>query len=132
MNIFAKASRIKLRFESTRGLLTVEDLWSLKLSSVSSTAVTLDTLAVDVHEKAQKAGKVSFVGKSKTASSNLDELRLEILKEIIAVKEAEDAAESLREENRTKREKALEELARRKDVAITQMSDEELEAMAKL
>ena len=44
MSIFEKASRLQLRFASTKGSLSVEDLWGLSLES-------LDTLAKAVNKQ---------------------------------------------------------------------------------
>jgi hypothetical protein len=43
-NLFEKASRLKLRFSSPAGLLTVEDLWDLPLSAQAKVA-NLDDIA---------------------------------------------------------------------------------------
>ena len=48
--LFKQATQNKYRFESTKGLLTVEDLWDLSLTALDNVAVTLD-------EQIQKASR---------------------------------------------------------------------------
>ena len=80
--LFITASRKKYRFTSLKGQLLTEDLFDLSLAS-------LDTIAVDLDEKVQKAGRKSFVGKRATATGD-DENKLEIVKAVIEIKQTED------------------------------------------
>lgn len=90
MNIFEKASRTGLRFTTSKGNITTEDLWSLPLTSPRGN-VNLDDIAKGVNRELQTAQEESFV--TETSSSPTNELRLEIVKHIIAVRLAErDAA----------------------------------------
>lgn len=84
---FIAASRGKLRFESGRGLLTVEDLWDLNLKS-------LDGIAVAVDEQLTPRSKSFLENPDKKADQEqaLNELRLEILKTVIEVKQTENKA----------------------------------------
>ena len=75
MSIFEKASKAKLRFSTSRGQLSTEDLWDLSLES-------LDQIAVAIDKALETAGKKSFIGKRDTTNTTL-ELQLEILKHII-------------------------------------------------
>jgi hypothetical protein len=85
MEIFEKASRLKLRFESTKGLLDTEELWGLKLTD-------LDTLAKGVNKKLKEESEESFIS-TKTTNNTKLQLQLDILKRVIEVKmkEADDA-----------------------------------------
>lgn len=88
MSDFIKASRIKLRFSTNKGQLSVEDLWDLSLES-------LDQIAVRVDKQLETSGTKSFIGKRDTKNTEL-ELALEILKHIIEVKLAEKEAKAKR------------------------------------
>jgi len=88
MSIFEKASKAKLRFSTSRGQLSTEDLWDLSLES-------LDSIAVAIDKALETAGKKSFIGKRDTTNTTL-ELQLEILKHIIEVKLAEKDAKAKR------------------------------------
>ena len=61
MNTYREASRAKLRFQSPRGSLSVEDLWDIPLTGPFS----LNEIAVDLHNKLARQ-EVTFV---KTASA---------------------------------------------------------------
>ena len=89
-NMFIKASREKMRFESGRGSVSVEDLWDFNLSA-------LDNIAVSLDEKIQKAGRKSFVDK-RTPSTSAAVTQLEIVKFVIETKQAEDEARKTRAE----------------------------------
>ena len=84
MSNFEQASRLKLRFTTTKGQLSVEDLWELSLDS-------LDTIAKAVNRQLKASEEDSFV-KVRTRTNTEDTLRLEILKRVIEVKlqEAEE------------------------------------------
>lgn len=94
MSIFEKASKAKLRFSTSRGQLSTEDLWDLSLES-------LDQIAVAIDKALETAGKKSFIGKRDTTNTTL-ELQLEILKHIIEVKLAEKDAKAKRAEKSAK------------------------------
>lgn len=85
MNIFEKASRIKLRFKSQQGALTAEQLWDLKLPA-------LDVIAKSVHAELASVTTESFVATIKDTRSPTLELKMEVLKHVIAVKIAENEA----------------------------------------
>lgn len=92
MNIFEQASRLELRFATTKGLLSVEDLWKLSLDS-------LDTIAKGVNRQLKASEEESFV-KTRTKANTEDTLKLDILKHVIEVKLQEA------EEKKNKAEKA--------------------------
>lgn len=87
--LFITAARNKFRFSSSQGDLNCEDLFQLNLNA-------LDTIAVALDEKIQKAGRKSFVQK-KTASTTDFENQLEIVKFVIETKQAEIADRKTRE-----------------------------------
>ncbi len=88
MSLFEQATKQRLRFASTRGQLTTEDLWSLPLEH--STGLDLDSIAKEVFAELQTATETSFVKKAK--STTKIELKLEIVKHIISVKQDEAEA----------------------------------------
>ncbi len=86
--LFILAAKRKYRFESGRGSVSVEDLFDLNLT-------TLDTVAVALDDKIQKAGRKSFIGK-RSASTGDDENRLEIVKFVIEHLQTEAEARKTR------------------------------------
>jgi hypothetical protein len=90
-NIFEQATRQGLRFATVRGLITVEDLWVLPLNSTKN--VCLEGIAVAIYTELQAAPTVSFVNAGTAENTELT-LKLDILKRIIEVKQAENAAKT--------------------------------------
>lgn len=124
MSIFETATRNAYRFPSIKGALTTEDLWSLPLTS--KTGFDLDSVARAVNEALQSASTTSFVSTEADPRKGVLENQLEILKHIIAIRLAENAA--LRNEAARKAEKArlLDILAAKEDDALLGLSTEAL------
>jgi len=126
MNLFEKAARIKLRFNTPVGMASVEDLWDLPLTS--NTRPNLDMIAITINAQLKECATESFVHKVNPETAIL-QLKLDIVKHVIDVKlkeikenENEMARKSRREEllalkdekRREKdREMSLEELDRK-------------------
>lgn len=118
--MFEKAARTKLRFQSQKGMLSVEDLWDLKLTD-------LDLVARNVNKKLKEEGEESFIEEKTSRSASL-ELSLEILKYIIATKkkEKQDIADSA---NKEEKKELLKALLKEKEVAkMKDMTPEEIQA----
>lgn len=124
MNIFEQASRKKLRFASNKGDLTVEQLWDLPLTSTNKT--DLDMIARVVAHELRGVTEESFVTIKPDPRKPDLELKLEILKHIIAVKikAQQDAASAV--EKAEKRRKLHEALAHQEDKALASMSKDEI------
>lgn len=125
VSIFEQAARIKLRFQTTRGTLTVEDLFDLPLSS--DTKTNLDDIAKELHKRV-KEDEVSFV-KPVEASKSEDNLRFEIVKRVIAVRIEERDARARRQASKERRQRILEALEQKKGQALSEASIEDLEKM---
>ena len=114
-----------------QGLLTVEQLWELPLTSTSK--FDLDTIAREVNTELKGVTEESFVSVKPDPRKKELEGKLEILKHVIAVKvkEQEDAKNA--SERAQKRKKLVEALASKEDEALTKMSkDEILKQLAEL
>ena len=124
--MYKKAIQMKLRFPSQRGLLTVEQVYDLKLSQLEP---MIKGALAEVKSKAGDAdSELSFLeGKTETKEVEEIKLRFDILKDIYLTKQAEIKAE--REEVNTNEEiKKLEAaLARKKDKELEEMSADDLE-----
>ena len=121
MSIFEKASKAKLRFSTSRGQLSTEDLWDLSLES-------LDQIAVAIDKALETAGKKSFIGKRDTTNTTL-ELQLEILKHIIEVKLTEKDAKAKRVERNAQLAQLKELAASKSTEALQGKSLEEINKM---
>lgn len=122
--LFLKASRIKLRFQTKRGSITVEDLWDLPLTS-NTGKVNLDELAIEAFNKIEQTPTVSFVTTVSKADS-IAELQLEILKYVISVKQAENSEKLQANAKAAEKQKLLEILSRKQDAAKENLSEQEL------
>lgn len=124
MNIFEQASRKKLRFASNKGELTVEQLWDMPLTS--NNKFDLDATARVVNQDLRGVTEESFVAIKPDPRKPELELKLEILKHIIAVKikAQQDAASAA--EKAEKRRKLHEALANQEDKALASMSKDEI------
>ena len=125
--MFEKASRLKLRFTTSKGDVTVEDLWDMKLTSRNG--FDLDSVAKSLNTAVKESGEESFVLKRNTKNAILD-LKFEIVKHIIKVKmdEAEVAEKSA--ENKSKKETILTIIANKQNEALEGKSVDELTKMA--
>ena len=87
MNIFEQASKDKLRFQTVKGNLTVEQLWDLPLDKGEVNLYQLATeLLVDTQNKPEQA--LSFFKKT-TSKNELAQLKFDIVKHIVTTKVAE-------------------------------------------
>lgn len=93
-NIFEQATKQKLRFPTTRGNLSVEQLWDLPLETGDCNLYQLaESLLEEVSIKPAK--KLSFFKKS-VAKDETAELRFEIVKHIVTSRVAEIESEETR------------------------------------
>ena len=123
MSIFENASRIKLRFSTPKGELSVEQLWDLPLQHRSG--LSLDSLAIDLNNSLINTNK-SFVNES-TVSNKLLQLQFDIVKYIIDKRVKEKADVSAKLQVQETRIKLQELIANKKDEALSSKSLEELE-----
>jgi hypothetical protein len=130
LDLFAKAARLKLRFESGCGLLCVEDLWDLPLTdrySRGTRGMSLDELARNLYHALQ-ATEVSFVDEPAQANT-LAQLRFDVVKSVIDVKKEERQLARDEADKAARKAKLLEVLAKKQDAALEGHSMEELEQM---
>lgn len=115
--LFELATRKKLRFASPKGLLTTEDLWDLPMTGNTS----LDTVSKLANRDVKVSAEESFVVDA-TPVNDIAVLKLDVLKHIIAVRKAEQAARMAAQEKADRRRKLLDLLAEKdneKDAAMT-------------
>lgn len=135
--LFERASRLKLRFQTSRGEVSVEELWDLPLqSSRNPPQPNLDDIAkaVDHELRSASAEPVSFVdpvATAATAHTSRLQLQMDILKHVIGVRQAENKAKLDLENKAKERQRILALIADKKDEQLAGKSLEELEAMVK-
>lgn len=120
--MFEKAARLKLRFNTSAGPLSAEDLWDLPLTSVRSPS--LDDIGMGLMDKLQKTSK-SLVNPNKGASE-IDQLRFDIVKHIIDVRLKEKEEADQLKAKADQKQKILALIAQKEDSALAEKSIEEL------
>lgn len=126
MNIFEKASRKALRFETNKGLIPTETLWDMPLKSKFN--FDLDTVAKNVSRQLKVMDEESFVETNVNAAKAVLELQLEIIKFIIADKQAEAVDKAARAERKAEREKLLEILSKKQDASLEALEVDQIKA----
>ncbi|WPH64526.1 hypothetical protein [Escherichia phage YX22] len=123
--MFDKATRLKLRFESNKGLLSVEQVWDLSLTALNEMAKGLSRQV-----KAAETDEEDFIGTKSNVDSEL-QLRFDVVKHIIGVKlkERDDSREAA--ERKANNQIILELIQRKKQQELESKSVEELEALLK-
>jgi len=123
-NIFEYATRNKLRFASTRGDLTVEQLWDVPLRSKDD--FNLNAVAKTAFKALKDATEESFVENTRTALHLKLEATLEVIKHVIEVGLNEEASAKRRADNKIEREKLLGILADKQNGKLSALSENEL------
>jgi len=116
--MYKVASKMKLRFATSKGNLSVEDLWDLNL-------ITLDKLAVALDEEISKSPRKSFIAET-TPENEVAKLKLDILKDIIKTKMEEKNKKDAEKQRLSEKNKLLEILAKKEEASLENLSIEEL------
>lgn len=125
--MFEKANRLKLRFDTSKGMMSVEDLWDLPLTSATGKA-NLDDIAKGLFRQLKDEGDVSFVNPSASKDKTL-QMKFDIVKHIIDVRVAENAATETARANREKKQMILGIIAQKENEQLTSASLEDLQRM---
>ena len=126
MELFAHATREQFRFASSMGLLTVEDLWQLPLSS--KPGFDLDSVAKQVNNTLKQMTEESFVAVTPAPGRKAQELHLEVVKAIIAVKMEENEAARNAKARADEKQKLLALLDDKNTEALKGLTADELKA----
>jgi len=124
MDIFEQAARRKLRFASSVGDLTAEQLWDLPLTHKSRPS--LDTIAIATAKELRDLGEFSFVDVKPDPRKDAISLQLEILRRVIEVKMAEAAAALEAARRAERKQKILAALEKVEGSELASKSKEEL------
>ena len=119
-NLFEMATRNKMRFPSTKGELSVEDLWDLSDKD-------LDVVYKNLKDQEVKSSEESLLD-----DANVDpKLTAAIgsVKYIFTTKRKEKLAEKERINKKLTQRKYIDALSKKQDEAIEKMSEAELRAM---
>lgn len=133
MEIFALASKKKLRFTTPQGQMQADDLWTLPFTVAPnrvSTHACLENIGQDLFKAINESTTVSFTGsKSVSAGVNDNKLRLELLEYVIRVRQTESQLE-LKSKQKTESASMIDQLiAQKKNESLAGLTIEQLEAL---
>ena len=123
--MYKQASRIGLKIQTSKGVLSVDQLWSLSLSDLTTTII-----AVKKTLKKTEDDDLDFL-KSIDVKDPENELRFNILKDIYLTRKKE--IEDIKSENEKKafNNKIMDLIASKQEDALKNKSIDELEALLK-
>lgn len=121
--MYKEASKLKLRFLTNKGNLSVEQLWDLSLTD-------LDSLAVSLEDAFKKSGKKSFLA-IKSEKDKLIKLRFDIALDILTTKVEENEKRQKETEVKEHNQKILSLIKRKQDSELEGKSVEELNKLLK-
>jgi hypothetical protein len=126
MSNFKQATRERLRFETSKGLLSTEQLWDLNLTSLATIVRSLKKQL-----KKDNDDELSFLDDTSNPVDKTLELKFNVVKEVYIAKKEE--MESIRNEASKKEhnQKILELIAEKQEGDLRGKSIEELTAMLK-
>lgn len=125
MNIYQKAAATKLRFKTSNGAISTEDLFDLPLSS--NNEMNLDTVAKTVYAALKAEEEGSFVKKTSNPRKEQLELAMEIVKDVIRIKQEEADAKADIAAKAAKREQLLRALERNQEQVLAGMTVDQLQ-----
>lgn len=125
MSLFEKASRMKLRFDSQKGPLSVEDLWDIPLDGNSN--VTLDKIALELYKQSKaQVNEISFVHPNEKKENTALDTKFELVKYIIDIRVVEREKAKKRSENARKRQELYALIQEQDAAALKSASREDL------
>jgi hypothetical protein len=105
-DIFLKASRLRLRFPSVVGLISVEDLWDLPLTSTSARKDSIEMIGAELLARQAKLKGGSILRSAKPSKEALElDLAVEILRVVANTLQDEADAKTLAAARRSERER---------------------------
>lgn len=123
-NIFEITTRRSHMYPTSRGSITVQQLWNMSLTSKDD--FNLDKIAQVISKELKASTEESFVKTTPNAKAKDLKVMLDVVLHIIGVKLAEKEAATKRAENAVKREKLLGQLEKKQDATLESMTEEEI------
>lgn len=121
---YLTAIRKKFRFPSPAGLLNLEQIWDLPLQH--KTGLDLDTVARTINGELRSITEESFVVTKTDPRKPELEIKLAIVKDVIATKLAEEQAAKDKADRKLKRDKILGALSAAEDRSLQSASKDDL------
>lgn len=124
VDVYKYAAQNALRFPSPKGQLTTEQLFQLPLKS--QTGFDLDTVARAISVELKGMTEESFVENAANPLRQTLTVMLDVVKDVIATKQAENKAALDKAEKAAKRRKLQDILAAKEDEKLGQASIDEI------
>ena len=125
MDIYKLACTKKVRFKTANGFISTEDLFDLPLTSKNG--MNLDVVAKTVYEALKNEESVSFVEKTSNPRKEGLELAMEIVKDVIRIKQEDAAAKAELASKVAKRDQLLRALSAKQEQELANMPLEKLQ-----
>jgi hypothetical protein len=116
--MFEKAAKMKLRFPSSRGNLTVEDLWDFTLKDLNS-------IAKGLNKKIKSMDEEDFL-EDISKEDGVIKLKFDIVLHVLNTKKEENKIKRDITVKKEKKEKILSIIEKKQDASLENMSEEEL------
>ena len=123
--MYKEASKLSLRFTTPKGVLSVEQLWSLNQTDLSNTIKAVKKVL-----KTTDDDELSFLENTKVVDKE-NQLRFDILKDIYLTKKAEAEAIKNAADIKEHNQKILTLIAQKQDEELGGKSIDELRSMLK-
>jgi hypothetical protein len=120
MALFEKATRQKIRFNTSHGFISVEDLWDLKL-------IELNNIAKSLHKSLKEAEEVDFLDETSEADT-IGKLKFDLVIHVLETKKAENKEKKLAAGKKAEKEKILAILAKKQEDSLAELSEDQLKA----
>lgn len=128
MNIFKEAVIRKIRFQTVKGTICLEDLYDIPLASKDK--FNLNDIAKSIYSEIKESGDVNFVG-GNTPTDETNELKLTLIKEVIKHKQEEARSKTELAANKSHNE-LIDRLIKKKEFEnLKNMSVDELKSLRK-
>lgn len=121
--MYKQAAKLRLRFSTTRGLLSVEQLFELSMTDIANAIKSVKKIL-----KTTDDDELAFLESTKTVDVE-NQLRFNILKDVYLTKKEENETARVTLENKEFNQKILSIIADKEEDSLKGKSIEELKAM---
>jgi hypothetical protein len=126
VDIFEEASRKKITFSTTIGVISVNDLWDLPLTRPVGGKISLDEIALSLYQLINDASDVVSFVNDKAQADPVIRLQFELVKRVIDVKK-EEAAERVQDAEKAQtKQQILAALERKRTGALETLTEAQL------
>ena len=127
--LYKKAAQVKLRIQTCKGLLSVEDVWGLSLANLDASIRSLAPLVKKYQTEDSDLDFLSSNSSTKNEETSLLELSFEILKDVYITKKEEADARAKAKEIKEFNQRIMSLIAEKQENSLKDKSIEELMAM---